>query len=118
MVQNHVIPNITVIYLILHGPKSCNIEYYQWWALQLVKLKWGEDGILVGVAVGAITEFIYSILHGTKSCKIKYYQWWALQLKKLKRAEVAILVGVITVFIYSILHITKSIYLIFHSRNM
>ena len=84
----------------------------------MVKLKWGEDGILVGVAVGAITEFIYSILHGTKSCKIKYYQWWALQLKKLKRAEVAILVGVITVFIYSILHITKSIYLIFHSRNM
>jgi len=25
------------VYSILHGPKSCNIEYRQWLALQLVK---------------------------------------------------------------------------------
>ena len=25
------------VYSILHGPKSCNIEYSQWLALQLVK---------------------------------------------------------------------------------
>ncbi len=41
---------------------------------------WAEVGILVGVAVGVITEFVYLILHGPKSCNIKYEQWLALQL--------------------------------------
>ena len=29
------------IYSIIHGPKSCNFEYGQWLALQLVKSEWG-----------------------------------------------------------------------------
>ncbi len=30
------------VYSILHGPKSCNVEYGQWLALQLVKLDMGR----------------------------------------------------------------------------